>query len=325
MRCRADASLRPGKRPRGLILSTGEDTPRGQSLLARLLVLEVSEGDLSPHGSGSNPGLSACQQDAATGKYAAALAGFLAWLAPRLDAIQSGLPGERAALRDRARADGQHARTPAIIADLTVALRYLLDYARSIDAIPEAERDRLWKEGWAALLEAGAGQSAHTANEEPAEQFLRLLEAALAGGYAHLADDEGNEPPEPQRWGWRPEQFPTREGGTGSRCKAQGTRVGWLVDGQVYLEPETSYAVVQSLAREQNESFSIRPVTLRRRLKASHRLRTTDTRRDKLTVRKMLQGQRRNVLHLDWPRDSEVECSGEVGPEARADQWAANG
>src|SRR5262249_57001791 len=43
-RMRADTTLRPDKPPRGLALSTGEDVPRGQSLRARLLVLDVSPG-----------------------------------------------------------------------------------------------------------------------------------------------------------------------------------------------------------------------------------------------------------------------------------------
>src|SRR5205807_5268138 len=47
-RMKADATLRPAKPPRGLVLSTGEDTPRGQSLRARMLVVEVSPGDLGP-------------------------------------------------------------------------------------------------------------------------------------------------------------------------------------------------------------------------------------------------------------------------------------
>jgi hypothetical protein len=37
-RMRTDSTLRPSKSPRGLLLSTGEDTPRGQSLRARLLI-----------------------------------------------------------------------------------------------------------------------------------------------------------------------------------------------------------------------------------------------------------------------------------------------
>ena len=76
-RMRADASLRPSKPPRGLTLSTGEDTPRGQSLRARMFVLEVSPGDFGPLPPIPHPTLSACQRDAAAGKYAAALAGGL--------------------------------------------------------------------------------------------------------------------------------------------------------------------------------------------------------------------------------------------------------
>ena len=45
-RMRPDGSLRPAKPPRGLILSTGEDIPRGQSLRARGLFLELGPNDL---------------------------------------------------------------------------------------------------------------------------------------------------------------------------------------------------------------------------------------------------------------------------------------
>ena len=69
---RGDTTLRPVKRPRGLIVSTGEDTPRGQSLRARLFVLELGPGDLDFEL------LSQAQADAAAGLYAQAMAGFLA-------------------------------------------------------------------------------------------------------------------------------------------------------------------------------------------------------------------------------------------------------
>src|SRR5262249_20309162 len=150
-RMRADGGLRPAKPPRGLVLSTGEDTPRGQSLRARLLVLEVSPGDFGPPPPEPNPLLTACQKDAAAGKDAAALAGFLRWLAPQYEAVRARLRVELAELRDRARAGGQHARTPGIVADLALGLRYLLDFALAAGAITEAERAELWERGWEAL------------------------------------------------------------------------------------------------------------------------------------------------------------------------------
>src|SRR5439155_20019622 len=70
-RMRADATLRPHRPPRGLLLSTGEDVPRGQSLRARLLILELVAGDIDVSR------LGACQRVAAEGTYALALSAFV--------------------------------------------------------------------------------------------------------------------------------------------------------------------------------------------------------------------------------------------------------
>ena len=67
--------------PRGLIVSTGEDLPTGQSLRARMLIMAVAPGDVD------RDKLGACQSDAAAGCYAQALAGYLRWLAPMLRRI----------------------------------------------------------------------------------------------------------------------------------------------------------------------------------------------------------------------------------------------
>jgi hypothetical protein len=327
-RMRADASLRPAKPPRGLTLSTGEDTPRGQSLRARFLGLDISPGDFGPQPPNPNPTLSACQRDAASGLYALAMAGYVHWLAPQMDAIRGRLQAEQAELRDMASGDGQHARTPGIIAGLALGLRYLLDFALTAGAISEVERAELWRRGWTALTEAAAAQAAGIAAAEPAGLFLRLLSAAVASGSAHIANQKGEEPPEPQRWGWRRD-------GTDLLHKPQGVRAGWLADGEVYLEPEASFAAVQRMARDQNETFAITAHTLRRRLKEKGLLATTDAARGKLTVRKMLQGVRRDVLHIakigapgapqTGPTDSEDEGGGEKGPEPWAGLWAGNG
>jgi hypothetical protein len=326
-RMRADGSLRPHKPPRGLILSTGEDTPRGQSLRARLLVIEISPGDLGPQPPDPNPTLTACQKDAAEGLNAKALAGFVNWLAPRYEDVRNRLRADVAKLRDQARGTGQHARTPGIVADLALGLHYLLDYAEAAGAISGAERADLWRRGWAALSEAAGAQATHLDAAEPAGLFMRLLSAALAGGYAHVADEHGNEPRDPQRWGWRPEEYNTGDG-TGTRYKQQGVCVGWLAGGELYLEPEASFAAVQRFARDQNDSFAIAAHTLRRRLNEKGLLATTDKARGKLTVRKTLQGERRDVLHVVWPSAPsapEPDPADEAGPESWSDSWAGNG
>ncbi len=80
-RLRADITARPTHFPRGLIFSTGEDTPTGQSLRARMLILELSRSDfeitsLTPH-----------QKAAGKGLYSQTLSAFIAWVAERYTEI----------------------------------------------------------------------------------------------------------------------------------------------------------------------------------------------------------------------------------------------
>jgi hypothetical protein len=313
LRMRVDATLRPERPPRGLILSTGEDTPRGQSLRARLFTVEYSPGDIDP------TKLSACQQDAAAGKYAATMAGYIRWLAPQYGAIRGRLRQEQADLREQVVIGGQHARTPGIVADLALGLRYLLGFAEAIGAITPTEKTKLWRRGFRALLEAGDTQTAKIQAAEPASLFVRLLSAAIASGRAHIVDPEGRAPKDPERWGWR---LRTMGAGDNTRdeWQPQGHLIGWIDGESLYLEPESAHAEAQRLAVEQGESLPVTPHTLRKRLKEKGLLVSTDERRKKLTVRKTLQGARRDVLHLRVSATPPAQTTGPIGPESHEAQ-----
>jgi hypothetical protein len=278
-RMRADATLRPAKPPRGLILSTGEDVPPGHSLRGRLLVLEVSRGDVLL------PGLTSHQSAAAAGLYAQAQAGFIRWLAPQYAELRERLPGRRAELRDRANAEG-HARTPGIVADLALGLQLFLDFALASGAVTKEARDALARCSWGALLEAGRAHGRHVEAAEPTAHFLRLLGGALASGRAHVAGTDGGAPDNPGAWGWR--------GG-----EAQGRCVGWIDGDDLFLGPEAAYAEAQQLSRHQGDTLAVSSRTLWRRLKERGLLAAWDEARQRNTVRRTLAGVRdRDVLHL---------------------------
>src|SRR5262249_26323464 len=149
-------------------------------------------------------------------------------------------------------------RTPGILADLAAGWRHWLDFALAAGAIGQAERDALDRRVWAALQEAGAGQSAHLGAAEPSGHFLRLLPGALASGRAHCAAPDGGQPDDPGAWGWRD---------TGDTWQPLGRRVGWVDGTELYLEPEAAFAEVQELARHQGDSLPVSPRTLWRRLR----------------------------------------------------------
>ncbi|HUY32008.1 MAG TPA: DUF927 domain-containing protein [Pirellulales bacterium] len=308
-RMRADGTLRPTKPPRGLIVSTGEDVPRGQSLRARLLVAEVGPGDVD------KGRLTACQGDAREGQYAAALAGYLRWLAPKYAAVRAGLTAETARLRDAAAAEGQHARTPGIVADLAIGLLYLLRFAVEVGALTADAFEETWRQGWAALGQAAEAQAGHQTASEPGQHFLRLLWATVASGRAHVANPNGGQPDDsPEAWGWRSDAR-----GTSCEWEPLGKRVGWTDGESLYLEPEASFAEAQKLAGEQGESLVVSPRTLWRRLRDRGALASIDRPRETLTVRRTVEGRRRDVIHLhltsltaqdptnptNWPTTSE--------------------
>src|ERR1700730_17549082 len=94
-RLHSDTRLRPARPPRGLILSTGEEVPAGQSLRARLVVVEVRPRDVNLERLGD------AQEAANQGLYAQAMAGYVCWLAPRLDDVRAKLQSISRERRDR--------------------------------------------------------------------------------------------------------------------------------------------------------------------------------------------------------------------------------
>lgn len=281
-RMRADTTLRPDKPPRALMVSTGEDVPRGQSLRARMMILELSPGDFDFER------LSRCQKEAADGTYTRAMAGFLRWLAPRYREIRASFGEEHAELRDAASTSEMHRRTPGIVADLALGLRYVLTFAHDAGALSADQARQGWVSGWQALGEAAALQGRHQAAGEPTRRFREFLSAAIASGQAHVASPEGSRPEMPGAWGWRE---------SADEYKPQGKRIGWLKGKDLYLEPEASYAAAQKQGRDSGEPLTATVHTLRKRLFERGLLASTDEGRGTLTVRRTLEGSRRCVLH----------------------------
>jgi hypothetical protein len=286
-RMRADATLRPHRPPRGLLMSTGEDVPRGQSLRARLLVVEVVAGDIDVSQ------LGACQRAGADGTYARALSAFVQWTARHADEVWRHRADVVAQLREAAAASGRHRRTPAIVAELAWAWWILLSFSVDVGAVTIPEAATRWEAGWQALGAVAAAQVRWQAASEPTLRFLELLVAAVASGRAHVAAPDGGPPLEPAGWGWRYEG-----GGDHAEWRARVDRIGWLEEADLYLEPEAAYAAVQRLARDGGDALGLTSATLRRRLRDRRLLASADEKRQTLTIRKTVEGRRREVLHL---------------------------
>ena len=155
-RMRADGGSRPTYYPRGLIISTGEEIPSGQSLRARLLVLELTPGEITA------VALSSAQAAATDGLLAAAMAGYLCWLASRIDGLKATLPERHRTLRDTLAQDVDHRRTPEIAASLILGWETFLRFAEEAGAISCADAASLLSRVRGALTEFSGGAAART-------------------------------------------------------------------------------------------------------------------------------------------------------------------
>ena len=278
------AKLREPKPPRALVLSTGEDVPRGQSVRARLLILELSKKSIEVSA------LTAAQKDARAGLYAEAMGGFLQWLASRYEEARAWLDQKIAEYRARALRNTAHARTPDIIANLQAGFELFLDFGEACGAIDRTERARLAHRCWEALRDAAMEQSKHQAATEPAARFLDLLRSLLSSGRAHLEARGGGEPSRsPETCGWK---------GDSSGRMPRGECIGWVTDDDVYLEPTTAFRAVQLAGRDSGEVLAIGENTLRKRLHEKGFLASVDAARQTLTVRRTICGSSKNVLHF---------------------------
>jgi hypothetical protein len=289
-RLAADLSLRPPRPPRALILSTGEDVPRGHSLRARMPVVEVFPGDVVP------ARLSDCQRAAADGAYARALTGFAAWLAPRHGEFRKRLAIERATARDEFSRGSPHARTPAAIGDLWLGWLIYAKFAHEAGVVSAADRDTLLERVRTALFDLAAAQCDHLRAADPVDQFLRLLPAVLASGQAHLSNLAGGTPEHAATFGWQvvPGENHLAE------WRARGNQIGWVNADHVYLIPDAALAEVQKLATAQREPITMAPRTLWARMHERRLLAVVDERggRVRHVVRLSIDGERVACLQL---------------------------
>jgi hypothetical protein len=303
-RMHADGSIRESYPPRALILSTGEDVPTGYSIRARMLVLEVSRGDID------SDLLEWFQTGDRPQHQAQMLAGFIRWIAGHIDDLKPEFGSTVTRLRTELQARGTHARTPEALAGIGMAWQLWIRFALESDVLSVETGAALWRRVETALREIARSQQQHLAQENPVERFIDLLKACIASGAAHIAGPDGQHPePTPEAWGWRQRSFESHHISTTTEWQPQGERIGWIDAEGLYLQPPAAYQAVQRFGTTSGTTLAISASTLWKRLDEAKLLVSTEqAKRGTLRVRRQLGGSRSYVLHLsptvlDAPED----------------------
>jgi hypothetical protein len=243
-RGRLDATIRerPVHWPRGFTISSGEDIPSGHSLLARVVVVQVKKGDIPPEK------LTTLQAAGAGGLLAQAMAGYVQWLAGRIDRLGPWFTQRREELRREA--IGAHRRTPQNYAELVIGCEAFLAFAFEAGAIAEGRRGQLLEDAKEHLKRLMECQDEGQQAEDVAEVFLTALGAALAGGRVYAEDWGSRQAPIgfEEACGWRGMTHFDEQGNETVVWRAQGDRIGWLKYGtELYLIGDAAYGCVERL------------------------------------------------------------------------------
>ncbi len=304
-RMRSDTTVRAARPPRGLLISTGEDLPPGQSIRARVLIIDVEKGDISKES------LTRAQDEAASGRYAEAMGAYVQWLAPRIREIQATWGARVAELAARLPEIQGHRRTHRIVSELLSALWLFLEFARESGVLSTIDETGLFDRARLAIVEAAEQQAEYQQRANPAENFVEVLRAALVSGAAHLRPIGGELPEPPAAYGWQ---------ATGSGYRPGGPQVGWIAEDGLYVEPTVALSVVRRL---EPNALTVTTETLCKGLFEAGFLASTETRDGKrrFKVRRTIDGFRRDVLHLRG--DALIGEVAHVAPPAPADPSAS--
>lgn len=253
---------------RSMTLITGEDLPKGQSLLGRSLVLEMSGNDVN------NNNLTKLQRAAAAGRFSGIMAAYLQWLAPKMDQLKKDFPTAVKQYRDAAIRDGiatSHPRAPEIYANMVAGAGIFIDFLQDTSAISIEQANILDADFETGLKQAFSEQAAYQIDQDEVERFLQLLRAAFSSGSCHIANrlDQGPPVSRPYAWGWR-------DAGSdilGDKVfNPMGDCIGYYYDAigdapaEVWILQDNAFKIAAQFARNQGDSLLLSASSLWRRM-----------------------------------------------------------
>jgi DNA polymerase I-like protein with 3'-5' exonuclease and polymerase domains len=281
-RMHADMTAQAARPPRGLVMSTGEDLPTGESILARVIPVRVTLDATNL--------ARLAELDKVRHRLRHAKAEFITWLLSQGDALVPWVRERFEARRRELQGCGGHLRTPEAVAHLVVGVELLSAFAVTLGVYEKSHASAFVRDSIEALREVGVTVGAEVAHADPVQRFLDVLRALMAQRKITL----------------QPTLAEPAASGVGSEC------IGWVDEKHACLLPGPTYRViVQELARAR-ESMPLSEQTVWERLIQRGLLLPGD--RGHHTAKMSLGGGRPRVLRMPlWVLDGD-QSGDDPGP-----------
>lgn len=230
-RLRPDASAREKYTPRGMVITSGEQLPNGESITSRLFAIEMEKGDVNVED------LSAAQRQADLYKYA--MSHYILWLKENWGQQRDYVKRKWLESRDKATAADVHLRLPGAVAWLYAGFEMGMLFAHDVGAIDWNEAEERLDRAWDCFIMLSARQGWKVDQERPATRFLDALGTLLTQHRIFLLEKD--------------------VAGPGDEVKPGQTFVGWKDWDHYHLIPTAAYSVVYEFCQRGGEPFTFKP------------------------------------------------------------------
>ena len=283
-RMNPDGSLKKTFYCRGVIVSSGEDLPKGQSLQARLISIQLKPGSVD------KAELSKAQEKSKGGVYAGAMALYIQWIADKAGKdFEQALHARFIEIRDSLydRMDAAHDRTPSNFSQMLLGLDTFLTFAVDKGYISQEERNHHFSNAILEAVTLGNAQTSDQSSENEVDIFLESISSLVSSGYGHLCNLQNGQPKNPLSWGWEND---------GIKFYApRGIQIGWTDGSDVWLNPSAAFKAVQDFNRSQGKELAVSSGTLWKRMREQGKLLSFGK---EPTKQKKILGKNTRTLHL---------------------------
>lgn len=290
--------------PRGMILSTGEDTPEGHSIRGRMMICEITPGDVDLGN------LSACQANRE--QFSICMRHYIMDVSKNVQTVQEFVNKTTRDFRDH-HIDLGHSRTPSALGRSLASIAHFTDWCVKHMKWDRAKLTHYQKDAYTAMLEVAKAQAQYLQAVDPCEAFVESVNHILQAHIGHMRTKGGGIPAQPELLGW------TREESSGDlpTYKSHGKCIGWIDwdHDELYIDITTAYNDIRKHAN--NQMTFTRPTMLKRLRDAGLLLRTDDN-RQRNTVRITAEQHPRNVLCMSLSQTLAIteKPNGELQQEA---------
>ncbi len=181
-RMNKDTSTRGNYVPRGMLITSGEQTPSGHSHTARIFTIPLEKNQVNIEM------LTDAQRGRAQYRYA--MAAYIAWLQPnwgdRKLELKRRFEELRGQVLDAAEDKKIHARLPDVIAMMQLGLTMGAQFALETGAIDQTTHDGICSDGLKCFIDLATAQGERVEDERPAKRFCEALQSSMNMGTAYL-------------------------------------------------------------------------------------------------------------------------------------------